>query len=65
MGSSGPSGGMDSIFEMFGGGRSARRERRGENVMHRLKVSLEEMYKGATRSVSLQVHCSKNLAAKD
>ena len=42
--------GMESIFEMFGGGGRARpRERRGENVMHKLKVSLEDMYKGATR----------------
>ena len=27
--------------------------RRGENVVHHLKVSLEEMYNGASRSVSL------------
>ena len=47
----GGAGGMDSIFEMFGGGGRSRqpRERRGENVVHRLKVSLEEMYNGTTR----------------
>lgn len=46
----GPSSGMESIFEMFGGGgRSRTRERRGENVLHRLRVTLEDMYKGATR----------------
>ena len=40
----------DGIFsELFGGGRR-QRERRGENVTHHIKVSLEEMYNGTTRS---------------
>lgn len=48
----GGGGGMDDIFSsMFGGGggRRQQRERRGENVVHRLKVSLDEMYNGSTR----------------
>jgi DnaJ family protein A protein 2 len=54
MGNGGPSGGMADIFDMFGGGgRRQQRERRGENVVHRLKVSLEEMYTGGTRKLSL------------
>ena len=50
---SGPSSGMEDLFSMFTGGmggrRAAPRERRGENVVHRLKVGLEEMYVGSTR----------------
>jgi DnaJ-class molecular chaperone len=51
MGGGGPGGPMADIFDLFGGGGRARpnRERRGENVMHQLKVSLEEMHNGATR----------------
>ena len=59
MGGSGPggAGGMADIFEMFaGGGRRAPRERRGENVVHRLKVSLEEVYNGGTRCVRGLLH---------
>ena len=51
-GGGGPgAGGMQDIFDMFtgGGGRRQTRERRGENVVHRLKVSLEEVYNGGTR----------------
>lgn len=51
-GGGGPgAGGMQDIFDMFtgGGGRRQPRERRGENVVHRLKVSLEEVYNGGTR----------------
>lgn len=53
MGSGGPGGPMADIFDLFNaGGRGSRsnRERRGENVMHQLKVSLEDMYNGSTRS---------------
>lgn len=54
MGGGGPSGpgGMSDLFDILsgGGGRGGRqRERRGENVVHRLKVSLEEIYNGGTR----------------
>ena len=50
---SGPPSGMEDLFSMFTGGmggrRGAPRERHGENVVHRLKVGLEEMYIGSTR----------------
>ncbi|CAL8469236.1 g8777 [Coccomyxa elongata] len=55
-GGGGPgAGGMQDIFDIFtgGGGRRQPRERRGENVVHRLKVSLEEVYNGGTRKLSL------------
>ncbi len=52
-GPGGGAGGMQDIFDMFTGGGGGRRgqprERRGENVVHRLKVSLEEVYNGGTR----------------
>ena len=61
----GPSGSspMD-IFEMFFGGgrrRGGRRERKGQNVIHQLSVSLEELYKGTVRKLALQknVICDK------
>lgn len=46
---------MGDIFDMLSGGgrRQQQRERRGENVVHRLKASLEEMYSGAVRKLSL------------
>lgn len=56
MGSGGGGGGMGDIFDILSGGggrRQQTRERRGENVVHRLKVSLEEMYSGAVRKLSL------------
>ena len=43
---------MSDIFDLFGGGGRSRQQRgpqRGESVSHRLKVSLEDMYKGTTR----------------
>lgn len=51
MGGAGGSG-MTDIFDLFGGGGRGRQQRgpqRGESVSHRLKVSLEDMYKGTTR----------------
>lgn len=47
---------MADIFEMFagGGGRGPRGPRRGDNVVHRLKVTLEDLYAGTTRRMSLQ-----------
>lgn len=51
----GGGGGMGDIFDILSGGgrRQQPRERRGENVVHRLKVSLEEMYSGGVRKLSL------------
>ncbi len=52
----GGGGGMGDIFDILSGGGGRRqqpRERRGENVVHRLKVSLEEMYSGGVRKLSL------------
>jgi len=65
MGGSGFSSPMD-IFDMFfgggfGGRGRGRRERRGQDVMHQLSVSLEELYKGTVRKLALQknVICEK------
>lgn len=60
----GGGGGMADIFDLFGGGgggrRAAPRERRGEDVVHRLKVTLEELYNGGNRKLSLSrnIKCS-------
>ncbi|MCD9640000.1 DNAj domain protein, partial [Datura stramonium] len=47
----------------FGGGGSSRgrRQRRGEDVVHPLKVSLEDLYNGTSRKLSLSrsVLCTK------
>ncbi|XP_019164159.1 PREDICTED: dnaJ protein homolog [Ipomoea nil] len=65
--------GMHDPFDIFqsffgggnpfggGGGGRGRRQRRGEDVIHPLKVSLEEMYSGTTKKLSLSrnVICSK------
>lgn len=48
----GGGGGMSDLFEqMFGmgGGRSRQRERKSEDVVHKLQVSLEDLYKGGTK----------------
>lgn len=68
----GGGGGMHDPFDIFesffggnpfGGGGSGRgrRQRRGEDVVHPLKVSLEDLYKGITKKLSLSrnVICSK------
>ncbi|XP_012260458.2 dnaJ homolog subfamily A member 1 [Athalia rosae] len=55
------------IFDMFfggglGGGRGTRRrERKGQDVIHQLSVTLEELYKGTVRKLALQknVICDK------
>jgi DnaJ-class molecular chaperone len=48
----GPAGGMANLFgQIFGGGRGggAARPRRSEDVVHKLPVSLEELYSGTTK----------------
>ncbi|KAK0179043.1 hypothetical protein PV327_007869 [Microctonus hyperodae] len=49
------------IFDLFFGGGSRRRPKKGSDVIHQLSVSLEELYKGSTRKLSLQkdVICDK------
>ncbi len=56
------------IFDMFinggafgMGGRRGRRERKGKDVVHQLSVSLEDLYKGATRKLALEksIICDK------
>ncbi|XP_029033210.1 dnaJ heat shock protein family (Hsp40) member A4-like [Osmia lignaria lignaria] len=53
------------IFDMFFGGGfgrgNRRRERKGQDVIHQLSVSLEELYKGTVRKLALQknVICDK------
>ncbi|CAN0257819.1 dnaJ homolog subfamily A member 1-like [Lethenteron reissneri] len=64
-GGAGGSGGFSSpmdIFNMFfGGGGSMQRETKGKNVVHQISVSLEDLYNGATRKLSMQknVICDK------
>lgn len=48
-------GGMGGLGEMFGGRRSGRRPRRGEDIEVELAVSLEEAARGVDKSVELQV----------
>ncbi|XP_068169641.1 dnaJ homolog subfamily A member 4 [Antennarius striatus] len=48
---------MDIFNMFFGGGGRMHRERRGKNVVHQLSVTLEEIYKGATRKLGLQKNC--------
>ncbi|CAI5466727.1 unnamed protein product [Closterium sp. Yama58-4] len=45
----------------FGSGRGSRRQRRGEDVVHPLKVTLEDVYNGTTKKLSLSrnVLCPK------
>lgn len=49
------------IFDLFFGGASRHRARKGQDVVHQLSVSLEELYKGTTRKLALQkdVICDK------
>ncbi|KJE94720.1 mDj3 [Capsaspora owczarzaki ATCC 30864] len=54
-------GGMGGMFGGGGGGRgSAQRERRGRDMVHPLKVSLEDLYKGKVSKLALSkdVNCS-------
>lgn len=53
----GGGGGMADIFDLFtggggrGGGGGRPRERKSEDVVHKLAVSLEELYNGGTKCV--------------
>ena len=53
MGAGGGGGGMADIFDLFtggGGGRGGRqRERKSEDVQHKLAVTLEDLYNGTTK----------------
>eukprot|EP00850_Spirogloea_muscicola_P011672 SM000073S21448 [mRNA] locus=s73:377351:379815:- [translate_table: standard] len=72
----GGGGGMHNPFDIFesffgsgggghpfggGGGSGRRRQRRGEDVVHALKVTLEDLYNGTSKKLSLSrnVICSK------
>ncbi|XP_047327063.1 dnaJ protein homolog [Impatiens glandulifera] len=66
----GAGGGMNDPFNIFqsffgggggGGSNGGRRQRRGEDVVHPLKVSLEDLYNGTTKKLSLSrnIICSK------
>jgi DnaJ family protein A protein 2 len=48
-------------FALAGGSSRGRRQRRGEDVVHPLKVSLEDLYVGISKKLSLSrnVLCSK------
>uniref|UniRef100_A0A8C4PWH7 DnaJ heat shock protein family (Hsp40) member A4 n=1 Tax=Eptatretus burgeri TaxID=7764 RepID=A0A8C4PWH7_EPTBU len=52
---------MDIFNMFFGGGAGMQRERKGKNVVHQLSVTLEDLYNGSTRKLSLQknVVCDK------
>nr|CAB3238696.1 dnaJ homolog subfamily A member 1-like [Phallusia mammillata] len=55
-------GGAFDIFDMFfGGGGRRHQPHKGKDVVHQLKVSLEDMYNGTTKRLSLQknVICDK------
>eukprot|EP00879_Flechtneria_rotunda_P007452 GHRR01007817.1.p1 GENE.GHRR01007817.1~~GHRR01007817.1.p1 ORF type:complete len:397 (+),score=129.28 GHRR01007817.1:380-1570(+) len=62
-GSGGGGGGMADLFDILsgGGGRRTQRERKSDDVVHRLAVSLEELYNGVTKKLSLsrKLPCSK------
>lgn len=49
------------LFDVFFGGSSRRRAKKGQDVVHQLFVTLEELYKGTTRKLALQknVICDK------
>ncbi|XP_015250442.1 PREDICTED: dnaJ homolog subfamily A member 1 [Cyprinodon variegatus] len=62
-GTSGSSGGggftspMDIFDLFFGGGSRMHRERKGKNIVHQITVTLEDLYNGATRKLSVQKNC--------
>ncbi len=52
---------FDMFFGMGGGRRGPKGPQKGKDVIHQLKVSLEDMYNGALRKLALQknVICAK------
>ena len=44
---------FDGLFKSFGGARAGRRPRRGRDVEHPVEVSLEEAYRGTTRTLEM------------
>jgi len=56
-GMGGGGGGASSMADLFdmmsGGGGRRQREQKGEPIVHKLKTSLSEMYKGGTRKLAL------------
>eukprot|EP01023_Acetabularia_acetabulum_P015430 TRINITY_DN1747_c0_g1_i1.p1 TRINITY_DN1747_c0_g1~~TRINITY_DN1747_c0_g1_i1.p1 ORF type:complete len:440 (+),score=76.55 TRINITY_DN1747_c0_g1_i1:162-1481(+) len=64
MGSGGGHGGVTDLFnDIFGGGGGGGRSRRpqkSEDVVHKIRVTLKDLYNGSTRKLSLsrQVRCS-------
>lgn len=58
VGAGGMPGGMDMFSELFGGGgRRPRGPRKGEDVVHRLTVSLKDFYMGTSKCGILTVPC--------
>lgn len=51
MGAGGGGGGMADLFDILSGGgrRGQPRERKSDDVVHKLNVSLEELYSGVTK----------------
>ncbi|KAM9856828.1 dnaJ homolog subfamily A member 1 isoform 1-T2 [Aulostomus maculatus] len=45
---------MDIFDLFFGGGSRMHRERKGKTIVHQITVTLEELYNGATRKLSVQ-----------
>jgi len=56
-----PFGGMGGMGGPMGGGRGSRRRQKGENTMHPLKVTLEDLYNGKTSKLQMRknVICKK------
>lgn len=50
----GGAGGMSDLFEtMFGGGSRRRQEPKGEDIVHKVSVKLEDLFNGTTRKLAL------------
>ncbi|KAM9818536.1 dnaJ homolog subfamily A member 1 [Syngnathus typhle] len=45
---------MDIFDLFFGGVRRMHRERKGKNIVHQISITLEDLYNGATRKLSVQ-----------